>query len=105
MKPQQTLGELASLIRSKNAGPFWLTFDILFDQPEVFRRVVDGNCLSPTMLAERYGFDPEVIQLVIIPAALAIKISLPRPRVQGDPGEADMYAGQQYALLVDLAIN
>jgi len=26
-----TLGELAKLIRSKNAGPFNLTFDIMFE--------------------------------------------------------------------------
>ena len=32
------LGDLASLIRSKNAGPVVLTFDIMFDEPEVYSR-------------------------------------------------------------------
>ena len=26
-----TLGDLAKLVRSKNAGPFWLTIDIMFE--------------------------------------------------------------------------
>ena len=34
------LWELAGLIRSKNAGPFQLTFDIMFDSEEKYRRVV-----------------------------------------------------------------
>ena len=29
-----TLGDVAQLIRSKNAGPFLLTLDILFDDRE-----------------------------------------------------------------------
>ena len=33
-----TLGDLAKLVRSKNAGPFWLTIDIMFD---------DARRLSP----------------------------------------------------------
>ena len=33
-----TLGDLAKLVRSKNAGPFWLTIDIMFDDAEAYRR-------------------------------------------------------------------
>ena len=32
------LGDLAKLVRSKNAGPFWLTIDIIFDDAEAYRR-------------------------------------------------------------------
>ena len=32
------LGDLATLIRSKNAGPFILTFDIMFDDEASYRR-------------------------------------------------------------------
>jgi Domain of unknown function (DUF4387) len=34
-----TLGELAKLVRSKNAGPFWLTIDIMFNDR-------DGPCCT-----------------------------------------------------------
>ena len=37
-----TLGDLAKLVRSKNAGPFWLTIDIMFDDAEAYRRARDA---------------------------------------------------------------
>ena len=37
-------------------------------------------------------------------AATAIKISIPRPYVQGSREDGDVYGGQQHALLVDLDI-
>ena len=33
------LYELASMVRSKNAGPFELTVDVVFEDVETFRRV------------------------------------------------------------------
>jgi Domain of unknown function (DUF4387) len=33
-----TLGDLAKLVRSKNAGPFCLTIDIMFDDAQAYRR-------------------------------------------------------------------
>jgi hypothetical protein len=27
-EPSRTLGEIALIVRSKNAGPFWLTLDV-----------------------------------------------------------------------------
>lgn len=100
-----TLGELASLIRSKNAGPFWLTFDILFDDMPTYERVVCSGVITPQRVAELYGFAKDEVSLIALRSALAIKISVPRPAVQGDLGEADMYAGQQYAPLVDIPIS
>ena len=36
-----TIADLAVLVRSKNAGPFWLTIDIMFDDEAAYRRVRD----------------------------------------------------------------
>lgn len=99
-----TLGELSNLIRSKNAGPFWVTFDILLPDAQTFDRVVRSAALSPALFASLYGVSKEDVIFTNLPAANAIKISFPRPRVQGDPGESDMYAGQQYAPLLDIEI-
>ncbi len=49
-----TLGELAKLIRSKNARPFTLTFDVMFDTEEVYRRVLRSGVLTKTVFAELY---------------------------------------------------
>ena len=42
MREPILLGELAKLIRSKNAGPFWITFDIMFANDTDFKRVVSA---------------------------------------------------------------
>jgi len=41
-----TLGDLARLIRSKNAGPFVLTFDIMFDDKADYLRVRDSGVVT-----------------------------------------------------------
>ena len=41
-----TLGDLAKLVRSKNAGPFWLTIDIMFDDADAYRRARDAEIVN-----------------------------------------------------------
>lgn len=98
------LGELAKLIRSKNAGPFWITFDIMFATDADFDRAVAANVVTREWVAKTYRVSANAVVLVDLPAARAIKVSFPRPRVQGDPGETDMYSGQQYAPLLELEV-
>jgi hypothetical protein len=98
------LGELARLIRSKNAGPFELTFDIMFDDQETFQRVKDSNALSRAVIGEIYRVPLEDVKFFIVPQALAFKASIPRPRFQGDLLDSDGHGGQQYAPLIDIEI-
>lgn len=99
------LGDLASLIRSKNAGPFVLTFDIMFDEPEVYRRVKRSGALGAEVVAGLYDVPAEDVRFFFCDNALAIKASIPRPVVQGDPGDADGHGGQQFAPLIDIEIE
>ena len=46
-----TLGDLAKLVRSKNAGPFWLTIDIMFDDAEAYRRARDAEIVNRATIA------------------------------------------------------
>jgi hypothetical protein len=105
MRNPVPLGKLAQLIRSKNAGPFWITFDIVFENVEDFERVVSAKVLTKEWISGTYKIPQDTLIFVEIPAARAIKFSFPRPRIQGDLGETDMYSGQQYAPLLDLQIN
>ena len=41
-----TLAEIADEIRSKNAGPFELTFDILFDDERTYQKVKSSGVRS-----------------------------------------------------------
>lgn len=98
------LGDLAQLIRSKNAGPFNLTFDIMFESEEAYRRVRDSGAITAERISRLYRTKPEEILLITHDAARAIKISIPRPNIQGSREDGDMYGGQQYGPLVDIDI-
>ncbi len=99
-----TLGELAKLIRSKNAGAFTLTFDVMFETEEVYREVLRSGVLTKTVFAALYRVPEEDVMFFTHDAARAIKISIPRPAIQGDRDDGDMYGGQQHAPLVDLQL-
>lgn len=99
-----TLGELASLVRSKNAGPFWITFDVMFDTDTDFNRATNSQAINKLWVADTWQVPIDDVILVELAAARAIKFSFPRQRVQGDPGESDQYSGQQYAPLLNLVI-
>ena len=99
-----TIGELARLIRSKNAGPFELTFDIMFADPEVYERVKQSGKLTREAVAARYNLPPSEVKFFTCDNALAFKASIPRPYFQGDILDSDGHGGQQYAPLMDIEI-
>lgn len=98
------LSEIASLIRSKNAGPFVLTFDIMLPTRSDYDRVKQSGKLSAAGFAELYGCPVEVVRFFECPNALAFKFSIPRPITQGDVGDGDMHGGQQHAPLMAIMI-
>lgn len=98
------LGQLARLIRSKNAGPFDLTFDIMFDRPEDYARVVASGVLNAGRFASLFRIPESAVQFFEHEAALAIKVSIPRPFGQCDAGDGDCFGGQQYGPLVTLPV-
>ena len=99
------LSELADIIRSKNAGPFRITFDILFSDPARYRMVRDSGAVTRETVAAAYGISPaEITSFFAVDMANAIKITLRRPRGQGAFGESDIYGCQQHAPLLSLAV-
>ena len=99
-----SLRQLARLIRSKNAGPFVLTFDVMFDDSESYRRVREANRITPALFAAVYHVDPRNVRIYFVDSALAIKISIPRPCIQGDLEDADSHGCQQFGPLVHLEV-
>jgi hypothetical protein len=98
------LARLARLIRSKNAGPFELTFDIMFDDDATYERVRQSGAVTREVIASRYGLEPEAVKFFFCDHARAIKASIPRPYFQGDPRDSDGHGGQQYAPLMDIEV-
>jgi hypothetical protein len=101
----QPLSDLAAIIRSKNAGPFRITFDILFSDPARYRMVRDSGAVTKETVAAAYGISPdEITSFFQVDMANAIKITLRRPRGQGSFGESDIYGCQQHVPLLGLAV-
>ena len=99
------LSDLATVIRSKNAGPFELTFDVLFANHDDFERVVRSKVLSAEAFACLFGISvSDVIAVVEFEPALAIKVTIKRMRSSGAFGETDVYGAQQHAPLLSLEI-
>jgi hypothetical protein len=100
------LRDYASIVRSKNAGPYRLTFDILFRDEESFRAVCDSQAVTRESVARAYGLPVEqVSSLFVVPMGRAIKVTILRPKGQGEFGDSDMYGCQQHAPLLDLAVS
>ena len=98
--------EIASVIRSKNSGPYELTMDLMFPNDEVFQKVVASNVISRERIAEIYQLKPEeVLSIVVFEKARAIKATIVRPMASGALGERDVYGAQQHAPLVNLTFE
>ena len=100
------LMDIASVVRSKNSGPFELTLDVLFKDDAAYHRVVEANVISKASIAALYGIpENSVLGIVNFPAARAIKATIVRPLPSGALGERDVYGAQQHAPLMDYAFD
>ena len=95
------LRDVASVIRSKNAGPFELTLDVLLKEEEMFNKMREKNVINEKAIAELYKIpESDVISIVYFPNASAIKATIVRPLASGALGERDVYGAQQHGPLV-----
>lgn len=98
------LKDLAIVCRSKNAGPFKLTLDVVLPDPGTFQRMLRSGVLSAARIAALYGVRAEDVLVTPYAPANAIKATLPRQTGAGDLGDSDVYGAQQHAPLLSLDI-
>ena len=97
--------ELASVIRSKNAGPFELTFDIMFDDAKTYGAVKRSGVIDRALIARLYGISHnEVLVCRPYDPAQAFKTTIRRPVGSGDRGESDVYGCQQHMPLTEIDV-
>ena len=100
------LRDVASVIRSKNAGPFELTLDILLKDDETFELLRKANVINPSSIAKLYRIpESDVIGIVYFPNARAIKATIVRPCASGALQERDVYGAQQHGPLVNFTFE
>jgi hypothetical protein len=98
------LDEIARVIRSKNAGPFCLTLDVLFGDEVSYRRVVNAEAITREKMARLYQQPLANVQVFHHPAALAMKVSIVREAPAGSLADTDLYGAQQHVLLYPIEI-
>ena len=105
MTASTALRDLAKVIRSKNAGPFEITFDVMFDDPVVYAHVRDSGVLTRERLGQLYQVaDGQITYCAFFEPALAFKLTFIRTGSQGGVGERDTFGAQQHAPLLELLI-
>lgn len=95
--------DIAQVIRSKNSGPYELTFDIIFKDQEMFEKVCKAKIINDELICKLYNVTKDkIINIVEFNPAKAIKATIIRPFASGELGETDVYGAQQHAPLLNL---
>lgn len=94
--------ELAKILRSKNAGPLYITFDLMFDSREAMRMA--ETALDRKKIAAAYGTDEASIDIIVYEIVNSIKITMPRASVSGSILDDDVYGCQQHVPLGNIEI-
>ena len=97
------LDQIARVIRSKNAGPRKLTFDLMFASEADYQKVRAKIDHLRSDAARRLGVPENKLVVIDYPPASAIKLVIDRP-MAGDPGDRDVYGAQQHAPLLGIEI-
>lgn len=100
------LSDIAEVIRSKNSGPYELTFDLIFKDWEIFNKFCDRGLINNELVARLYNISVDkIINIIEFKPAKAIKVTIERPIPSGALGETDVYGAQQHAPWLDLEFD
>ena len=99
-----TVGDVAELVRSKNAGPFWQTLDVFLPDDATYRRVAESQSIDEATIARLYQVSAADVTIYRLPSIRVVKISFPRPTSQGGVEDRDMHAGQQHVPLAQIVL-
>ena len=101
----ERLYDIAKVLRSKNAGPLFITIDIIFEDKNSYLRVKESGLINDYYISTKYNIDKKDVKIINFDAAFAIKVTIPRINcLSGSPGDTDVYGAQQHMPLIDLMI-
>jgi hypothetical protein len=96
------LRDVCRHVRTKNAGPFWITLDMFFKDEPSYELYANSPKLGAAEIARLLGVDESSIKRFSVPDLRVLKMSYPRAHPQGGALERDMHGGQQYVRLLDV---
>ena len=95
-----TLGKKVRKIRSKNAGPFWITIDIFCGNKTIYKEVC--NKLTNSEIMNLLMINEQHLKRFEIDDLNVVKFSFPRKIIQGDVLDRDMHGAQLAVLLSEM---
>ena len=99
------LSELATTIRSKNAGVNQITFDIIFREKATYQRVLNSGALTRDTVATLYSIpQSRISDFLTYEPANAIKFTIYRSKPNGSPGDWDILGCQYYGPLMEIEV-
>lgn len=100
------LYDAATVLRSKNSGPFEITVDALFDDFETYNKIKVSGIINKETVSRLYKIEPESItQIVFFDQALGFKITFARSVSSGSFMDRDVYGAQQHAPMMNLEVE
>ena len=98
------LYDAAMVCRSKNAGPFQVTIDLMFDDEETYRRVLTSPQFTAERIAALYHAAPSQVAVKRFDRIRTVKVVLPRTAASGSLADTDVYGSQQHFPLGDVEV-
>ncbi len=94
--------DYTKILRSKNAGPLFITFDLIFYTAEDMQYV--SKRLTKEHIAKAYDVPAEKIDIIEYAVVDSIKITFPRKNISGALADTDIYGCQQHVPLANIEI-
>ena len=94
--------EIAKILRSKNAGPLYITFDIIFNDEKDLQMAIKG--LTKQKIAKAYDVKEELIDIIVYNVVNSVKITFPRKIISGGVLDDDIYGCQKHIPLANIDI-
>lgn len=99
------LMDYTKMLRSKNAGPLWLTMDLSFEDKSTLMKLLQSGVLNAATIAKLYDVDESMVRIIPYPVVNAIKVTIPRKCPSGALQDDDIYGCQQHMLLANLEVT
>ena len=99
------LMDYTKMLRSKNAGPLWLTMDLAFADKSTLIKILESGILREETIAALYQGPADMVRIIPYPVVNAIKITIPRKHPRGALLDSDIYGCQQHMALANLEVN
>lgn len=94
--------DYTKILRSKNAGPLFITFDLIFNSREDMKYVEQR--LTKEQIAKAYDVSTDKIDIISYDIVNSIKITFPRKNISGALADSDIYGCQQHMPLANIVL-